>query len=202
MSIRSALSVAGGDPDTPVPPGVKEAAVALVLREHTAGVELLLVKRAEHPRDPWSGHMALPGGRREPSDTSLIETAVRETLEETGLDLSLPPHAGVPLGALDPVAPQGPVRPRIRVAPFVFDAPEGTGARVASPEVAWVAWTPLDHLLDASTRDEVVIPLPTGPRTFPCLRVHGEVVWGLTYRILDDFMARIRRPPPSRDALA
>jgi 8-oxo-dGTP pyrophosphatase MutT (NUDIX family) len=40
--------------------------------------ELLLIRRAEHPSDPWSGHMALPGGRNDPQDTSLYETVVRE----------------------------------------------------------------------------------------------------------------------------
>lgn len=197
-TIRSALATHPEPDPPPVQEGVRDAAVALVLREGPAEVELLLVKRAEHPRDPWSGHMALPGGRREPSDQDLIETAVRETREETGLDLALPPRAGTPIGALPAVAPQGRIRPRIRVAPFVFDAPLSTRARVASPEVAWVEWTSLGLLIDPATRGEVTIDLPTGPRSFPCLRVHGEVVWGLTYRILSDFIARISSPPTRR----
>ena len=42
------------------------AAVALVFREGRDGLELLFIKRAEHERDPWSGHIGFPGGRSEP----------------------------------------------------------------------------------------------------------------------------------------
>ncbi len=65
------------------------AAVALVLRDAgPGGIELLFIRRAEHEKDPWSGHMGFPGGRAEPGDAGLEGTAVRETLEETGLDLA------------------------------------------------------------------------------------------------------------------
>ncbi|HEX9187840.1 MAG TPA: NUDIX domain-containing protein, partial [Vicinamibacteria bacterium] len=79
--------------------GAARAAVALVLRDGVpAGPELLVIRRAEHEQDPWSGHMGFPGGRAEPSDPSPEATAVRETLEETGLDLA---RDGSRLGALD-----------------------------------------------------------------------------------------------------
>jgi 8-oxo-dGTP pyrophosphatase MutT (NUDIX family) len=65
-----------------------EAAVALVLRTTPAGViELLFIKRAERHDDPWSGQIALPGGRYDPDDESLEATAVRETFEEVSIDL-------------------------------------------------------------------------------------------------------------------
>ena len=65
---------------------VLQAAVSLVIRAGDQ-LDLLLIKRAQHERDPWSGHMALPGGRREVCDSSLVDTAVRETFEETGVKL-------------------------------------------------------------------------------------------------------------------
>lgn len=173
------------------------AAVALVLREQAADLELLLIERAHDPRDPWSGHMALPGGRRDPIDQSLLHTAVRETLEETGVELLVPPH-DLALGALPGVAPQGVVRPRVHVAPFVFGAAADTVARVASAEVARVEWAPLASLADPAARGEITVELPTGPRAFPCFRLGDDVVWGLTYRILREFMARTGLPPIPR----
>src|SRR5689334_17901368 len=59
----------------------RRAAVALVLRVVSGRLELLFVKRAEYAGDPWSGQVAFPGGRQEPVDETLWDTAVRETRE-------------------------------------------------------------------------------------------------------------------------
>ena len=70
-------------------PGMRLAAILLALRARTDGEpELLMIKRAEAEGDPWSGHVACPGGRMEPEDHDLAVTAVRETLEETGDDIA------------------------------------------------------------------------------------------------------------------
>ena len=53
-----------------------------------------------------------------------------------------------------------------------------------------IRWVSLDTFLDPRTRDEMEVRLPNRTRTFPCYRVEGDVVWGLTYRILADFLAR------------
>src|SRR4051812_3842337 len=60
-------------------PAIRRAAVAAILRDAAEGPEILFIRRAEHPQDPWSGHMAFPGGREEPGDADLLETAIRET---------------------------------------------------------------------------------------------------------------------------
>jgi 8-oxo-dGTP pyrophosphatase MutT (NUDIX family) len=187
--LREALSAYAsdaGDPE-PEPEEMLHAAVALVVRGR-AELEVLLIKRAKREGDPWSGHMALPGGRRDAKDESLIETATRETREETGVDLA---SIGVHLGRLDLVRPLSTRLPRITVTPHVFGVPAETPAEVASREVDAVHWVSLDVLRAPETRDEVEIPLPGGTRErFPCLRVVDDVVWGLTYRILDDFLGR------------
>ena len=85
----------------PLPGGTVDAAVALILRALPDDLELLLIKRARDPRDPWSGHMALPGGRRDAADPDLASTAVRETLEETGVELTRDPPT-TPLGVWNP----------------------------------------------------------------------------------------------------
>lgn len=193
-SVREALAAYASDADDPPPdPDLAiEAAVALVLRGQRDDLEVLLIKRARNPRDPWSGHMALPGGRRDTHDPSLLHTAMRETHEETGVVLSPVPGAGLgPLGPLPRVAPSSGPLPKLRISPYVFGVPAGTDARAASPEVARVHWTPLTLLRDPATRDDVEMALPSGLRVFPCLRVHDEVVWGLTYRILHDFLRRL-----------
>src|SRR5215471_21768996 len=64
------------------------AAVAAILRDREGEAEVLLIRRAQKTGDPWSGHMAFPGGRQDPSDLDLLHTAVRETQEEVGLELS------------------------------------------------------------------------------------------------------------------
>src|SRR5687768_2605338 len=70
-------------------PEARPAAVALVLRAvEMKGLELLFIRRAEYADDPWSGQVAFPGGRHESGDESLERTAIRETWEETGIDLA------------------------------------------------------------------------------------------------------------------
>ena len=83
-AIRRALKAA----PIPEPEAPLQAAVAAILRESEGKLELLLIRRSSRASDPWSGQMALPGGRRDPSDPSLRQTAIRETLEEVGLDLA------------------------------------------------------------------------------------------------------------------
>ena len=181
----ASYAAGAGDPP-PADPGWLQAAVAVVVRA-TPGLEVLLIKRARSERDPWSGHMALPGGRRDPGDDSLRTTAVRETLEETGVDLA---RSGVPLGRLDELRPGSVRLPKLTVAPFVWGVPAHAQARVASPEVEAVHWVALDTLRHPETHADVDIPLPGGVRTFPCYRVVDEIVWGLTYRILRQFLER------------
>lgn len=185
--LSEALASYAADADDPPPrdPDFLQAAVSLVIRAGPK-LELLLIKRARSERDPWSGHMALPGGRRDPDDPTIRDTAVRETREETGIDLR---SAGLHLGHLDVVAPGSVRLPKLTIAPFVYGVAEEVRARVASSEIAAVHWVTLDELRAPATHQEVEIALPGGTRTFPCYRVVGEVVWGLTYRILNQFLA-------------
>lgn len=184
--LSEALASYAGDANDPLvlEGGYLQASVALVLRARDP-LELLLIKRATSERDPWSGHMALPGGRRDESDGDLQATARRETLEETGVDLV---RDGRSLGRLQDVAPSSPRLPKLTISPFVFGVPAHVDARVASREVERVCWVSLADLRATSTRAEVEIPLPGGIRSFPSFHVLGEHVWGLTYRILERFL--------------
>jgi 8-oxo-dGTP pyrophosphatase MutT (NUDIX family) len=181
----------------PIPeePGDRtHAAVSVVLRGGEE-LELLLIKRAEAEGDPWSGQMALPGGRRDPSDANLLHTAMRETEEETAVSLS---ERGIHLGRLEPLKPATTRLPPITIFPYVFGVPEGTDAQASSREVDEVLWVPLAALQDPGAESTVEIHYgDNSSREFPCLQIEGRVIWGLTYRILTGFLEihGVTRPP-------
>ncbi len=162
---------------------VHEAAVALLVRPGTE-LEILLIKRSEHEADPWSGHMALPGGRREPGDADLLATALREAEEEIGIR-ALEPDS---LGALDEVTPRTPRLPPIVIAPFVLAVPPDATAHPDPAEVEAALWVPLPALADERAADELIVELEGLRRSFPAYRYLDYVIWGLTHRILQQFM--------------
>lgn len=144
-----------------------------------------MIKRAEAERDPWSGHVACPGGRLEPADRDLAHTAVRETWEETGIDLAT--HGRL-LGTLDDISPRTPVLPPIIVRPFVA-AVRPEVEIVQSSEVADAFWVPIAALRErASWGMGMVTVRGFGEREVAVFR-HGDyVVWGLTERVLRQFL--------------
>jgi 8-oxo-dGTP pyrophosphatase MutT (NUDIX family) len=165
-------------------PTAVQAAVALILTPAVLRDELalLLIKRAERGGDPWSGQMALPGGRRDPQDRELLATARRETEEETGIALS----ADVLLGELDDLHPRTRILPPIVVRPFVFGLPSRPPVQ-ASEEVALHIWVPIQELKASQTHVEVDI---RGQRRHqPSFLIGHHVVWGMTHRILKPFLA-------------
>jgi 8-oxo-dGTP pyrophosphatase MutT (NUDIX family) len=164
--------------------GAREAAVSLLVRAHDE-LEVLLIKRAEHETDPWSGHMALPGGRRDESDADLLHTAVRETEEEVGVAISRDMQL---LGALDEVSPRNPRLPPIIIAPFAFAVPVDTTPVIDTREVEAAIWVPLPALRDESAASEILITLEGGSLAFPSLKYGDYVIWGLTHRILLQFL--------------
>jgi 8-oxo-dGTP pyrophosphatase MutT (NUDIX family) len=168
-------------------PGWREAAVAVVVRPGPT-LELLLIRRAERATDPWSGHVALPGGTRAPGDTDLRATAFRETEEETGVALN---RIGTLLGRLDPVAPVSPRLPPILIAPFVVAVPAGTPAVPDLREVQSALWVPVPSLLDTASASHILIDVGADRVRFPALQVDGHEIWGLTLRILRQFLDTI-----------
>lgn len=173
----------GHRPEPVDAPDARPAAVALVLVDGPWGVEILLIRRAERAHDPWSGQIALPGGRYEPADTDLLTTAIRETREETGLDLAEAEH----LGALGDLYPRTSTLPPVVVRPFVF-AIDQHGLLVPSAEVQRAFWVPLARLWDPGVRRDITLMLRGERRTFPAYLVDDEVIWGMTERILTPFL--------------
>ena len=150
--------------------------------------QLLLIRRAEHPHDPWSGHIALPGGRVEPDDDGPLAAAVRETREEIGLQL--PPDRCV--GALDDIAAVG-GRPGLVVRPYVFElqAAPPPGAFAPNDEVASLHPIGLDRLLRDDGRGVMELTWKGQSRRLPCVDFDGQRLWGLTLRMIDDLLDRL-----------
>ena len=173
-------------------PDARPAAVALVLLEGPQGLEILLIRRAERADDPWSGQIALPGGRYDVGDGDLFATAVRETREETGVDLS----GAERLGVLDDLYPRTSTLPPVVVRPFVFGLAQRT-ALVASDEVQRAFWLPLRRLSEPGVRREVTLTLHGAVRTFPAYLVDDDLIWGMTERILTPFVDLISNITPN-----
>jgi 8-oxo-dGTP pyrophosphatase MutT (NUDIX family) len=171
------------------------AAVAAILRPGAEGAEVLFIRRADRDGDPWSGHMAFPGGRRDEHDADLYETAVRETREEVGIDLEA--H-GTLLGRLEDLeAIAGARRTGLVIAPFVFALDREVPLVFDPREVAEALWAPIAPL--AQGEGASTLPWDRGGVRFdlPCWHVQGRVVWGLTYRMMQELFGAIGFVAPS-----
>lgn len=179
------------------------AAVAIVLRARpdtttpdsrldTPVLEVLLILRAERDGDPWSGQVALPGGRRQSDDATLQDTAIRETLEETGVDLAA--H-GLVLGTLDELRPRTPVLPPIIVTPFVAVAPADVPLHI-SDELADAFWNPWSTFADPAQVDESTVTVRGAEWKVASYLVGQRVVWGMTERMLRQLAERFSSISP------
>jgi 8-oxo-dGTP pyrophosphatase MutT (NUDIX family) len=173
------------DPD-PEAEALRWAAVAVILAPAPDAV--LLIRRAERVGDPWSGHMALPGGRREPSDEDLIATAIRETAEEVGLMLSRD-HL---VGSLDDVVPRTPVLPPIAIRPYVFLVRQRPPLTL-NPEVAGARWVDLDRLLQPGTHHPVRLEVGGESRDVAAYELDDAIVWGMTERVLSGLLGHLEQ---------
>ena len=163
----------------------KEAAVSLLLREDIQGAELLLIERAHRDGDPWSGQMALPGGRRELQDETVLDTAIRETAEEIGVHLDVKNR----ISRIDDlVAPRLSHAHGLIISCHVFEA-----RRLVhfdpNEEVHDLLWVPIAHLLHPDSHTSGYRP-PDYDGVFSGFRISDEdnrIIWGLTYRIICSF---------------
>ena len=161
----------------------RRAAVAMILAQRPAGLQLLLLERAADERDPWSGNLAFPGGRVEPGETQR-QAAERETREEAAIDLT----AASLLGRLaDCIGASQPVR----VACFVYgfaDVPLAVTINHESRDAFWVSLTDL-----ADQRRHIITEAHfSGTSTVtPAIRLPQAgkpVLWGITYRLVMQFL--------------
>lgn len=176
----------------PLPDGPR-AAVAAILREtegSARGPELFFIRRAEHPADPWSGHIAFPGGRRDPGDATLLATAIRETREEVGIDLSP--------GDLVARLPDVPAfsrskRGQLVVTPFVFALRSAIDV-APNHEVSETLWVPFRALVQGEGRGTFEWSWEGKTLELPCIRLEPKqhLLWGMTYRMLETMLDALR----------
>jgi len=153
------------------------AAVLVLLRATDKEFQVLLVKRAEKSNDPWSGQIAFPGGKRDPEDKDLKETVVRETLEETGINIFVRCRL---LGAMESM--RSTQRPEMKILPFVVLQEKEQEIKL-NEELTEYFWTPLKEM------DLNKGCIKYRCEDFPAFIIRGDVIWGLTYRILYNLLA-------------
>jgi len=158
-----------------------EAAVSIILNPFLTNESLLLIARTRREGDVWSGQVAFPGGRKAVNDDNLCQTALRETREEVGVSLS--DHDL--LGALPAVYTR---TNGIGVLPFVFRLK--TAVRLApNYEVADSFWVPLHYFRDTQPV-QAAVDLEGGHVLAECYMCEGRVIWGLTFRIINQLIGR------------
>lgn len=162
-------------------PDFRQASVALIVGTDPDAV--LIIRRAERSGDPWSGHMGLPGGRRDADDEHLLATAIRETWEEVGLRIT-PKDL---LGTLDDVFPRSQAKEPVFARPFVFGVPGHPVLRL-NAEVSAARWVPLESLADARNLSEFTLEIGGVSRSFPAYRIEEGPIWGMTERMLTSFI--------------
>ncbi|MEH6582621.1 MAG: CoA pyrophosphatase [Halioglobus sp.] len=164
---------------------MQRSAVAMILQLQQGELHILMIKRADREGDPWSGHMAFPGGRMDPGDAHGYAVAVRETEEEVGLTLGAEEPC---IGRLSEIN----ARPQrgtfgMAVSPFVFRLDREVSF-TPNYEVAEVVWVPLEFLMNTDNREEMTWEFKGAKFPMPCYFYEGRRIWGLSLMMLDELM--------------
>ena len=151
------------------------AAVAIMLKPTRQNMKILFVKRIENPRDPWSGQIALPGGRFKGIDGNTLRSVIREVDEEVGLKLS----ANAIVGMLDVISPSN--MPELNVVPYVAVLEKEDELKLGE-EISYAFWAPVSELQKSSVK----VNIKSGrPKTVKAYRYGGETIWGMTAKLIE-----------------
>ncbi|HEX8820882.1 MAG TPA: CoA pyrophosphatase [Archangium sp.] len=158
---------------------LRESAVLVPLLVREGAPHVLFTKRPSTLRH-HAGQYSFPGGSRDPEDTTPLHTALRETREELGIDVS-----GVRvLGALDEV----PTLTEFRIQPFVGVIPQGVEYRPNPVEVEFIVEVPLAALLEPSLHRAERRSVRGVEYEVDFYTYGSHIIWGATGRILRDLL--------------
>jgi len=166
--------------DGPLANATRHASVCVLVAEAESTPHICFIRRAKWATDPWSEHIAFPGGSRSGDETAL-QTLRREVQEEVGVDIGE-----------DAESVQLP-RLRVRLAgrerlllldAFVCHLPGPLPPLQCGPEVADAFWTPVSELWSAQNLDHLVLGDQGDMLVYPAIRLPQGTVFGITLRVL------------------
>jgi 8-oxo-dGTP pyrophosphatase MutT (NUDIX family) len=166
-------------------PLIDSAVLVPIFRRADAVLRVILVRRSDH--GVHGGQIGFPGGKREPGDQSLLETALRETREEIGL-------ARDRVKIIEELPSVETLTTAYRIFPFLAQIDPPPVWPHCSDEIAEVLEVAVDDLAKPEAHGEDMADLPawTGPRPLPFFRLGPHRVWGATYRILLPLLPRLQ----------
>jgi len=165
-------------PDQAVP----LAAAVLIPVIARAEPTLLFTQRTAH-LSKHSGQISFPGGRREPTDLSPVETALRETREETGIEPGLVSIAGF--------LPRYVTGTGFDISPVVGVLAPGFVLTPDPREVAEIFEVKLSFFLDPANAKQMSRDLGGRSRHVYVFEPEGRIIWGITAALLFDFAGRL-----------
>ncbi|MDA8431074.1 MAG: CoA pyrophosphatase [Geobacteraceae bacterium] len=167
--------------------GRTRAAVAMILRELPGDLEILFIERASDEHDPWSGHLAFPGGKVELGEQAR-QAAERETQEEIGIDLGAERYLGRMSDIIGANLP-------VRVSCFAYGVVTSSVQPIVSREVRDVFWVKLSDILMPERHQTAMVGFSGATMKVPAIvmpQPDKPVLWGLTYRLLMQFLEIIQ----------
>ena len=163
---------------------IASAVLVPVYRGEDTELRLVLIRRSEG--GVHGGHLAFPGGKRDPEDASLLDTALREAWEELGLDRQL-------VDVLTELPTVETMTTDFLIYPFLARITRPNTWNRSEREVAEVVEVKLSELERPEARGDDITQLSTwtAPQRGPFYRVGRYQVWGATYRILHPLLPHL-----------
>jgi 8-oxo-dGTP pyrophosphatase MutT (NUDIX family) len=149
-----------------------------------------LIRRAKWAGDPWSEHIALPGGSRRGNETP-AETVRREVAEEVGIaiadeeELTALPQLRIRLAGRERT---------LLLDSFVYHVPGPEPALRCGPEIHSAFWVPVTALWDPANLDHLVLGDRGDTLVYPAIRLPQGKVFGITLRVLTVLSDRLGVP--------